>query len=49
MHVDAESPPIDSQARTLINSINAGMSLDDVDLLSLDPRIPVHLVAPSHL
>src|SRR5713226_6574449 len=30
MHVDAEGAPIDSQTRTLINSINADSSFDDV-------------------
>jgi hypothetical protein len=30
MHVDAEGAPFDSQTRTLINSINADASFDDV-------------------
>src|SRR5713226_6948128 len=30
MHVEAEGAPIDSQTRTLINSINADSSFDDV-------------------
>ena len=47
MHVDAEGAPIDSQTRTLINSINADSSFDDVGRVVKEWKSSWHHYAAS--